>query len=171
MNIIYKYKLAINLADVAATNDANAVTGIAIGGGYEDGIGGFTAVGGITPLAVGMGVGPIPTTVAAFDGTMETSRVYDILLNNAAVVAGQPHTYKIPLSILGIDPVNQKINSLIILNSFNPATGDIFPLSDRFFYKYDFSVKAVFFGFPTGDVALYNGMGIKMQITLVSTKL
>jgi len=171
MNIIYKYKTAINLADAAATNNADAATGIAVGGGYEGGIGGFTAAGAITPIAAGMGVGPIPTAVAVFDGTMETSRVYDVLLNNAVVVANQPHIYKLPLSILGVDPVNQKVNAIEMLNTFNPATGDIFPVSDRFFYKYDFSDKAIYFGFPHADILLYNDMGLKMQITLVSTKL
>ena len=169
MNIIYKYKTAITLADVAATNDANAVTGFAAGGGYEGSISGFTEVGGIVSTAEGMGVGPIPTAVATYEGAMETSRVYDVLLNGLTVIVDQPHSYKLPLSVLGVDPVNQKVNSIQLLNSFNPATGDIFPISDRFFYKYDFSTKAIYFGFPHADRVLYANMGLKMQITLIST--
>ena len=168
MNIIYKYKTAITLADVAATNDANAVTGFAAGGGYNGSIGGFTAVGVIVPTAAGMGVGSIPTNVATYEGAMETSRVYDVLLKGMTVVANQPHIYKLPLSVLGVDPVNQKINSIQLLNSFDPATGDIFPISDRFFYKYNFSGKAIYFGFPHADIGLYNNMGLKIQITLIS---
>lgn len=171
MNIIYKYKLSLNLADVAATNDANVVTGYGAGGPYQNSIGGFTAVGAKTATAAGMGVGPVPTVVASFEGTMETSRVYDIILNNATVVAGQPHIYKLPLTILGVDPVNQKVNAIEFLNTFEPLTGNIFPVTDRFFYKYDFATKAIFFGFPDADVAAYNGLGLKLQITLVSTKL
>jgi hypothetical protein len=171
MNIIYKYKTVLTLVDVVATADANVATGINAGGGYEGAIAGFTAIGVKTAMAAGMGVGVIPTTVASFDGTMETSRVYDVLLNNAAAIGGQPHIYKLPLTILGVDPVNQKINAIEFLNTFNPATGDIFPVTDRFFYKYNFATKAIFFGFPDADVAAYNGLGLKLQITLVSTKL
>ena len=171
MNIVYKYITTLTLADVAATADGDVNTEINAGGGYEGAIAGFTDVGEKTTIAAGMGVGVIPTAVASFAGTMETSRVYDVLLNNTVVVEEQPHTYKLPLMVLGVDPANQKINAVEFLNTFNPATGDIFPVTDRLFYKYNFAKKAIFFGFPDDAIAAYNGLGVNFRITLVSTKL
>lgn len=174
MNIINKYTLPLSLADAAATNNNNAATGFAAGGAYEAEISGFTAVGVATPIAVGNAVGVIPTTNATFTGSLETSKVYDVALNDAYALGGaQPHTYKIPLSILGIDTNNQAINSILILNTYVKSTGDLYPVTDRFYYHYSKAKKAIYLGWPDVDEAWYTGgdKGLKMQITLVSAKL
>ena len=173
MNIIYKYKLpmAIPLAASLATNDANAATGIAAGGGYEGAISDFTAIGAATPIAAGDNVAAIPTVIAAYESVMVTYRVYDIPLAGVISTAGTANIYKIPLLNLGIDPINQKVNGIDVINIFNPVTGDIFPVSDRFFFKFDAVRKAIYFGYPNADEVNYVDRGIKLTIALVATKI
>jgi len=171
MNITYKYKLAMSLTDAAATNDANAATGYAAGGPFNHSVAGITAAGGVTAMAAGQGVGVIPTTNCSFDGRMEISKVYDIVFKDAVVIANQPHIYKLPVSLLGIDE-NQMINSIEFINTFNVNDKCLYPVTDRFFWKYDFDGEAIFFGFPHADVLSYGAnFGLKMKINLVSKTL
>jgi len=173
MNSIYKYKLpmTIPLQASQATNDANAATGIAAGGGYEGAINDFTAIGVPVPINIGDNVAAIPTVIATYEGVMVTYNTYDIPLAGIASVAGTPNIYKIPLLNLGIDPINQKVNGIDVRNTFNPLTGDIFPVSDRFFFKFDAVRKAIYFGYPNIDEANYVGRGIKLTVALIATKI
>ena len=170
MNIIHKHVLNVNLADAAATNNNSPITGVAAGGGYVNGISGLTAVGIPVAISTGMGVGVIPTKIAEFVPLMQTSMVYDIRLDNAVAIAGQPHTYKVPISILNFDDVNQSVDSVYFMNSFDIVSKDIFPLSRSFFYKYSVADKAIYFGFADADAATYVGKGLKLHLTVISTK-
>ena len=160
----------MSLADAAATNDANADTGYAAGGPFAHGIAAIDAAGGVTAMAAGQGVGVIPTTNCSFDGRMEISKVYDIVFKDAVIIAAQPHIYKLPVSLLGIDD-NQMINSIEFINIFN-VNKCLYPVTDRFFWKYDFDGEAIFFGFPHADRGSYAAnFGLKMKINLLSKTL
>ncbi len=171
MNITYKYKLSMSLTDAAATNDVNAATGYGAGGPFAHAVAGISAAGAVTAIAAGHAVGVIPTTNCSFDGRMEISKVYDIVFKDAVIVANQPHIYKLPISLLGIDD-NQMINSIEFINTFNVIDKCLYPVTDRFFWKYDYDGEAIFFGFPHADSGSYAAnFGLKMKITLVSKTL
>lgn len=171
MNITYKYKVpAISLTDAVATNDANVQTGYAANGPYYHAISGIDAAGAITVMAAGAGVGTnLLSENASFTSEIVTSKWYDIPFKDAVIVANQPHTYKLFLKYLCIDTTNQKINSLDFLNIYNIADGTIWPLTDRFFWKYDFDLSQIFFGFPHADRNSYtNAMGLKLRLDITS---
>ena len=171
MNIIYKYTIPISLTDAAATNDANAATGYANNGPYADAIVAMAATGALTDIVVGNAVGVPPTIKASFDGRTETAAVYDIPLKDVILVANQPHTYAIPLSLLGIDS-NQMINSMEFLNRYGVNDNCLYPISDRFVYKYDFDNAKITFSFPHDDAAFYtNLMGLKLRLNLIAKTL
>lgn len=95
MFITNQFYLPVTLNDVAATNDTNAVTGIAAGGPFNGAITAMTNAAAATPIAVGDGVMPIPTAQATFIPFNTTCNYYRIDLNGAVVVAGRPHTLKL----------------------------------------------------------------------------
>ena len=171
MNIVYKYKLGLGIPLTAsvATNNADPATGYAAGGGYEGAISAFSAIGATTAITAGDNVAAIPTAIATYEGVMVTYRSYDIPLSGVVSAAGTANIYKIPLLNLGIDPVNQKINGINFLNTYDTATNDVYPISDRFFYKYDFARKAIYFGYPNADEANYVDKGLKLVIALISS--
>lgn len=165
MNIIYKYSLDVPLADVAATNDANAATGFGAGGAFEGAIMAFSAVGGSTAITVAAGVGVIPSTNCTITEKTVITKLYDINLTGAGVVAGN-HVYKLPLKHLNIDNKTQRVTTVFVPNTYDLDDGDLLPVSDRFFAQYKVAQEAIFIGFPNADVALYNGRGIKLVVQL-----
>jgi hypothetical protein len=158
---VYKYKLTVNLADAAATADVNVATGINAGGPYAEAISAIDAAGAITAIAVGIGVAPIPTVPAKFAQSI-IQNVYDITFINAVVVA-QNHVYKLPHNILNLSQ-DEVVEAVMVPNIWDPVTGDLYPVTDRFFYKYDFSLKALYFGYPHADRAAYAAKGLKLVL-------
>lgn len=95
MFITNQFYLPVTLNDVAATNDTNAVTGIAVGGPFNGAITAMTNAATATPIATGDGVTPVPTTQATFIPFSTTCNYYRIDLNGVVVVAGRPHVLKL----------------------------------------------------------------------------
>ena len=125
MFITNQYKMVVNLADAAATNDANAATGIAAGGPYNGAnVATNVATGAQTAIGVGNGVCPLLTTQATIIPFTTTCNYYLLDLQGAVVVAGQPHTFKLTHFNLHIDP-NEYVLDFKLTCSEVDATSDI----------------------------------------------
>lgn len=105
MFIVNQFSISVNLTDAAATNDANAITGIGAGGPYNGAITEVDAASGAsTAIAAGVGVMPLVTTKANFIPFSVSCNYYSIQLTNAVAVLNQPHVMALTHYNLHISP-------------------------------------------------------------------
>ena len=154
MFITNQFLIPITLTDAAATNDANAVTGIAAGGPFNGAITAVSAAGVGTAIAVGDGVMPLVTSQATPIPFNTTCNYYKIDFGGVIAVGGRPHVFKLTHFNLHISDfeyvLDYKITAVL-----TDATNDILPVVPTVICHYVRAQKAFFITIPDAAIANY----------------
>lgn len=155
MFITNQYSISVTLNDVGATNDVNAVTGIAAGGPYNGAVIAIVGASGApTAIAVGDGVMPLVTTQATVIPFNVVRNYYIIDLNGAVVVGGRPHVMKLTHFNLHISEFEYVLDYKLTIAE-TTATNDLLVTTNILLCNYDRSSLCFYITIPDATVATY----------------
>lgn len=149
--ITKKYIFTIPTAGaVAATNNNNAVTGIAAGGGHYGAVRLMAADGTLTAAAAGDMAVPIDTKASKQNTYMTAAYICEGVFTGNGAALNKPYLIDIPQTNLHV-PAGMALDGAQGLCRFNSVTQDFWDLTPDFGIKYTNATKMLRISFG-GDV-------------------